>query len=101
MKDTEIKDRGVNLKRKIEELFLKLIIVSIYDMDKLKEKEMKKINPIKNTWYNLLINYLPEPIIKSAGCSKDQVISLFKTNTLKQKCMGDEKTKQTETTEKI
>ena len=34
---------------------------------------MKKIRPIKNTWYDWLINYIPEI-----------VISLFKTNTPKQ-----------------
>ena len=54
---------------------------------------MKKISPIKNTQQDLLINYLPEPIIKSAGCFKDQVISLFKTNTLKRKCIVEEKSK--------
>ena len=34
---------------------------------------MKKIRPIKNTWYDWLINYIPEI-----------VISLFKTNTPKE-----------------
>ena len=28
---------------------------------------MKKIRPIKNTWYDWLINYIPEPIRKSVG----------------------------------
>ena len=27
-----------------------------------KKKEMKKIIPIKKTWYNWLINYIPKPI---------------------------------------
>ena len=52
-------------------------------MDKCEEKEMKKIRPIKNTWYDWLINYNPEPIRKSVGGFKDKVISLFKTNTPK------------------
>ena len=31
-------------------------------MDKFEQEEMKKIKPIKNTCYNWLINYIPEPI---------------------------------------
>ena len=51
----ERKDREVKIKREIEELFFKPIIVSTDDMDELKQKEMKKIRPIKNTWYDWLI----------------------------------------------
>ena len=50
-------------------------------MDKFEEKEMKKIRPIKNTWYDCLINYNPDPVRKSVGGFKDKVTSLFKTNT--------------------
>ena len=60
-KDSELKDRKVKIKRKIE-LFFKLIIVSIDDMEKFEQKEMKKIRLIKNTWYDWLINYIPESI---------------------------------------
>ena len=52
-------------------------------MDKFEEKEMKKIRPVKNIWYDWLINYIPERIRKSAGDFKNKVISLFKTNTPK------------------
>ena len=38
--------------------FLKPIIVSIDDMDRFEKKEMKKIRPIKNTWYDWLIIFL-------------------------------------------
>ena len=31
-------------------------------MYKFEEKEMKKIKAIKNTWYDWLMNYIPEPI---------------------------------------
>ena len=48
-----------------------------------KKKEMKKIRSIKNTWYDWLINYIPEPIRKSVGGFKDKIVSLFKTNTPK------------------
>ena len=45
---------------------------------------MKKIRPNKNTWYNWLINYIPESIRKSARGSKDKIASLFKGNPPKQ-----------------
>ena len=38
MKDRELKDREVKIKREIEELFLKPIIVSIDDIDKFEQK---------------------------------------------------------------
>ena len=46
LKDRELKDREVKIKREIEVLFSKPIIVSLDDMDKFEEKEMKKIRPI-------------------------------------------------------
>ena len=62
--------------------------MSIDDMGKFKEKEMKKIRPIKNTWYDWLISYISESIRKIEGGFKDKVISLFKTNTPKQTVYG-------------
>ena len=50
------------------------------------KKEMKKIRPIKYTWYNWLINYIPESIRKSVGGFKDKILKikcLFTTNTPK------------------
>ena len=47
LKGGELKDRDIEIKREIEELFFKPIIVSIEDMGKFEEKEMKKIRPIK------------------------------------------------------
>ena len=58
MKDRELKDREVEIKREIKELFFKTINVSIRDMDKFEEKEMKKIRSFKNTLYDWLINYV-------------------------------------------
>ena len=49
LKDRELKQRELKIKREIEELFFKQIIVSVDDMDKCKEKEIKKIWPIKST----------------------------------------------------
>ena len=63
-------------------------------MDNLEQREMKKIRPIKNTWYDWLINYISIPIRKNAGGFKDKIVSLFKTNTPKQTVklrMGDER----------
>ena len=62
--------------------------MSIDDMGKFEEKEMKKIRPIKRTWYEWLISYIPEPIRKSVGGFKDQFISIFKTNTPNQIVYG-------------
>ena len=63
MKSKELKDREVKIKRETEELFFKPIIVFIDDM--YKQKEMKKIRPIKNTCYDdWLINYVSGPIEK-------------------------------------
>ena len=47
LKGGELKDRDIEIKREIEELSFKPIIVSIDDMGKFEEKEMKKIRPIK------------------------------------------------------
>ena len=43
LKDRELKDREVNIKIEIEELFFKPIVVSIDDMERFGKKEMKKI----------------------------------------------------------
>ena len=42
LKDKELKDREVKIKRETEELLFKLIIVSIDDMDKFEQKEMRE-----------------------------------------------------------
>ena len=98
MKDKGLKNRNVKFKREIEELFFKPIAVSIDNMDKFEENEMQKIRPIKNTWFNWLINYIPESITKIASGFKDRLVNLFHTNTPKQTVYrGRRKTKQTKT----
>ena len=84
----ELKDREVKIKKEIEQLFFKAIMVSIDDMDNFEQKEMKKIRTIKKTWYRWLINYIPGPIRKIVGGFKDKIVSLFKTNTSKQTVYG-------------
>ena len=81
MKDRELKGREVKIKREIEELFFKPIALCMCDIDKFEQKEIKKIRPIKNTWHDSLINYIPESIRKSVGVFNDKIVSLFKTNS--------------------
>ena len=87
LKVRELKDREAKIKMEIEELLFKSIIVSIDDMGKLEQKQMKNVRPIKNTWYDWLINYIRDPIRKSVGGFKNKIVSLFKTNTPNKLCM--------------
>ena len=49
LKGIELKDRKDKIKKEIEKLFNKSIIVSKNDIDKFEEQEMKKVRPmIKN-----------------------------------------------------
>ena len=90
MKERELKDRKVKIKREIEELFFKPLIMSIDDMDKFEQKEMKKIRPIKNTCCDWLISYISELVYisKGVGGFKNKIVSLFKINTSKQTLHG-------------
>ena len=72
----------------MQELFFKPIMVSIDDVDKFEEKTMKKMRPVKHTWYDWLINYILEPITKTVCGFKSKVISLFKTNKPKRTVNG-------------
>ena len=54
--DREQKNRKVKIKREIEELLHKPIIVSKVDMDKFGEQEIQKIRPIIRKWFDRLIN---------------------------------------------
>ena len=56
-----------------------------------KKKEIKNIGPIKNTWCDWLINYIPEPIRKSVDGFKDKVISFLKQAHLSKLFMGEER----------
>ena len=64
-------------------------MVSTDDMNKIERKEMKKIRAIKNTWYDCLINYIPEPIRKRVDGFKDKV--LLKQTHLNKVCVGEER----------
>ena len=104
LKDIELEDRQVKIKREIEELFFKPIAVSIDDMDSFEKNEMKKVRPVKNTWYDQQVNYISQPIRKITSDFKDKVVSLFNTSTTKQTVYGRGKitkeTKQTKETKR-
>ena len=70
----------MKIREDMRELFFKQIIISIDNMDKFGEKQMKR-SFAKSTCYDWLINYIPEPIKKILGDVKDKIMSLFKTNT--------------------
>ena len=54
----------IKIKKEIKKLFDKPINVCIDDMDNFEEKEMTKKGTLeKNTCYNWLFNYNPEPCI--------------------------------------
>ena len=61
-------------------------MVSIYDMDKFKQKEMKKITPIKNAWYDWLYNYIP----KYRWFQRWNYKSFLRQTHLKKLCIGEE-----------
>ena len=84
LKNKELNDREVQIKIEIKELFFKPILVSIDDMDRFEHKERKKRRQVKNTWYEWLINYIPEFIRKSVGSFKDKFISFFRQMHLNQ-----------------
>ena len=54
----------MKIKKEIEELCLKQNFAFIEDMDRFEREEMKKTRPIKNIWYDWLINYTLNPIRK-------------------------------------
>ena len=47
LEDREVKDREVKIKRELEKLFFKPVIVFADEMDKFEQKEMKKIRQLK------------------------------------------------------
>ena len=48
---------------------------------KKKKKIMKKRTCWKNSWYDLVPSYIPEPITETVGATKNKIMSSFKTNT--------------------
>ena len=44
---------------------------------------MKRNGPIKNTWFDLLINYTANSIRKTVDGFKDKIVSRFNKNTSK------------------
>ena len=74
LKDRDLKDIQVKLKREIDEVFLKPTVMSIDDIDNFEQKNMEKKKPIKNFWYDWSINFiretttgLPGLVLKNTG----------------------------------
>ena len=65
--------------------------MSIDHTDKFEEKGMKKIRLIKNTWYDCLINYIPQPMRKSVGGLKINLLVFLRQIHLNKQCMGEER----------
>ena len=71
-------------------------------MDGFEEEEIKKTRPIKDTWYDWLINYIPKPIRRRVSVLKDKFtlfflrqVHLFRVEN----CLGQRKdTQQTKKT---
>ena len=57
-------------------------------MDRFEQKEVKKKRPIKNTLYDWLINYIPEPIKKRWVVLKIDLFIFFKQTSGKQTMWG-------------
>ena len=60
-------------------------------MDKFEQKELKKIIESKNTLYDLLINYIPEPIRKNVHGFKDKIVIFLMQTNLNKSCMREER----------
>ena len=60
-------------------------------MNRFEEKEMKKIKPVKNTWYQWLITDILQPIRRGVHGLKDKIVSTLKSeilNALKEKTVS-------------
>ena len=72
-----MKDRIEKHKKEIKKLFDKPITVSIDDMDKFEEQEMKKTRPIIRNWFDRLIkqNVMRKKLKISRYKLKDKIIN--------------------------
>ena len=79
LKDRELKDREVKIKREKNLLLSDYCLYRRYGKVSKKNEKKNKLRSIKNTRFCWLINYIPEPIRKSVGGFKNKVFSLFNT----------------------
>ena len=61
LRDKKLRERKIKIRKDIEGLFFNPINASIEDLDKFEENEVtkKRLFP-KSTWYDWLINYIPD-----------------------------------------
>ena len=95
LKDSKLEDREVKIKRKKDKLFLNQLLCLQTIWISLNKKELDKIKPIKNAWYDCLVDYIPELKRKRVRGFKD----FFQINTPKKKHVWERKeTKQNKET---
>ena len=94
MKDIELNDTKAKIKKEIEKLFNKPIIVSKDDMDKFEEHEMKKIRPIIRNWFDWLIK-------QSVMREKPKIIIVNETKIINGDFLILNKKKETEKSSKM
>ena len=58
-----------------------LLCLYIDHKDRFEQKEMEEEKPIKSTWYYWLIDYIFEPLSRTVGGFRGNVVSLFMTDT--------------------
>ena len=58
-------------------------------MDRFKINE--RIRPIINTWYDWLINYIPEPIRKGTGAFQNKILSFLRQTHLNKQSVEEER----------
>lgn len=57
--------------------------MSIDDMKRFNQKEIKKKRYTKSTWYNWLINYVPGPIRQTVGGFKGKGVCILRQTQLR------------------
>ena len=54
-------------------------------------EKWEKLRPIKNTWYDCLINYIPDSIKKCVGDFKEKLLVFLRHIYLSKQCIGKPK----------
>ena len=83
LKDSELKNKKYKLKERDRTAIFNPSLVSLADVDNLKEKETNKLRLIEYTWYDWTINYFLEPITKITDNYNDKIASFLNINTPK------------------
>ena len=69
-------------------MYLSFFLLLIYKDGKINYKSKMLRKKYSNTWYDWLINYIPDPIRKIVGGFRNKSVSLFNTNIPRQTVYG-------------